>query len=79
MAEATTAAGREQKLAAKLREQLSAANNDAARQVCCVGFSSARGHGMESHVCDVSVAVCLAVLLVPPLSTYDSRLEVPSA
>lgn len=42
MAEATSAAGREQELAAKLREQLSAANSDAARQVCCAAYSFAR-------------------------------------
>lgn len=39
VSEATTAAGREQALTAELRQQLSAANADAARQVlstCCI-------------------------------------------
>lgn len=47
VAEATSAAGREQELAAKLREQLSAANSDAARQVCCAALSCLKTwHGL---------------------------------
>ena len=79
MAEATSAAGREQELAAKLREQLSAANSDAARQVCSAALHFSMGYGMESYLCAMSVAVRLTVRLVPPLSSCDSRLEASGA
>ena len=46
VSEATTAAGREQALTAELRQQLSAANADAARQVL-LPAACPSGHGLN--------------------------------
>ena len=70
MAEATSAAGREQELAAKLRDQLSAASSDAARQVCCCPVCC-MGAWESSLAPATSVAVRLATLLVPRWASCD--------